>query len=95
MTIPFEEHLNTNYAPTDKERQEILCMLSKPEAQLSRISNEIERLQEIIHNLKRQRDDLVQHIDQYRALTSPIGGSPKKSCKRYSFTAFLQTETRL
>ncbi|KIJ98188.1 hypothetical protein K443DRAFT_9375 [Laccaria amethystina LaAM-08-1] len=72
MTIPFKEHLNTNYTPTDKERQEILRMLPEPEAQLLRMNNEIERLQAIIDDLKRQHDDLVQHIDQYCALTSPI-----------------------
>ena len=44
MTMPFEEYLNTNYAPTEKERQEILRMLPEPEAQLSRMNGEIGRL---------------------------------------------------
>ena len=37
------------------------------------MDDEIERIQETLEDMKLQRDQLlIQHIDQYRALTSPI-----------------------
>lgn len=64
MTISFEEHPNTNYAPTDEQQHEILHMLPEPEEPLSGMKGDI--------------DDLVQHIDQHRALTSPIRRIPQE-----------------
>ena len=78
MAIPLEKRLNTNYAPSDEELQEISCVLVEPQARLARMNDEIERAQATLDELKRQRDELVRLIDQYHALTSPIRRIPRE-----------------
>ena len=78
MAILLEKRLNTNYAPSDEELQEISRVLVEPQARLARMNDEIERAQAALDELERQRDKLVRHIDQYRALTSPIRRIPRE-----------------
>ena len=74
----LERHLNTNYVPSDTERREIFRILEEPQARLAKINDEIERMQATLEEMKRQRDELSQHIDQYRALTSPLRRLPQE-----------------
>ena len=78
MALPLENRLNTNYAPSDEELQKIPRILIEPQARLARMNDEIGRVQETLDELKRQRDELVQLIDQYHALTSPIRRIPRE-----------------
>ena len=78
MAFPLEKRLNTNYAPLDEELQEISRILVEPQARLAKMNDEIERAQATLDELERQRDKLVRHIDQYRALTSPIRRIPRE-----------------
>jgi hypothetical protein len=78
MELPLEKRLNTNYAPSDEELQEIPRILVEPQARLVRMNDEIGRVQETLDELKRQRDELVRLIDQYHALTSPIRRIPRE-----------------
>ena len=78
MAPLLERHLNTNYVPSDTERREIFRILQEPQARLSKINDEIERMEATLEEMKRQRDELSQHIDQYRALTSPIRRLPQE-----------------
>ena len=67
MALSFEKRLNTNYAPSDEELQEISRILVEPQARLAAVNDEIERAQATLDELKRQRDELVRLIDQYHA----------------------------
>ncbi|EDR05924.1 uncharacterized protein LACBIDRAFT_329437 [Laccaria bicolor S238N-H82] len=76
--LPLEQRLNTNYAPSDEELQQIPRILVEPKARLARMNDEIERAQATLDELKRQRDELVRLINQYHALTSPIRRIPQE-----------------
>ena len=67
-----------NYVPSDTERRDIFCLLQEPQARLAKMNDEIERMQTALEEMKRQRDELSQYIDHYRALTSPIRRLPKE-----------------
>jgi len=89
MALPLENRLNTNYAPSDEELQKISRILIEPQARLARMNDEIERVQETLDEMKRQRDELVRLIDQYHALASPIRRIPHFLRTQPSQEAFL------
>ena len=79
MTLPLENRLDTNYAPSDEELQKIPRILVEHQARLARMNGEIERVQATLDEFKCQREELVQLIDQYHALTSPIRRIPQEN----------------
>ncbi|EDR05815.1 uncharacterized protein LACBIDRAFT_329425 [Laccaria bicolor S238N-H82] len=85
------KRLNTNYAPSDEELQEIARILVEPQGRLAGMNDEIERAQATLDALKRQRDELARLIDQYRALTSPIRRIPREILQEI-FTNCIPTD---
>ncbi|KAJ7650757.1 hypothetical protein FB45DRAFT_1018140 [Roridomyces roridus] len=60
---PFQEHLHTNYVPTDAEIDELRADLQQHEAELV-------RLDALICDLTARRDRIQAHVDPHRALIS-------------------------
>ncbi|KAJ7767218.1 hypothetical protein B0H16DRAFT_1366539 [Mycena metata] len=76
MNIPFEEILNTNTVPSDMDCQRIRELLAGPQAEAAKITGEILRLQSLISELAKKRDDLHDFIDPLVALISPARRLP-------------------
>ncbi|KAJ7080547.1 hypothetical protein C8R44DRAFT_688890, partial [Mycena epipterygia] len=67
---PFAEKLNTNYAPSDAEVQQIRALLMEPIDELARVDAQI-------NELLAKRALLKAAIDAHRALTSPMRRIPQ------------------
>ncbi|KAJ7661071.1 hypothetical protein B0H17DRAFT_1212358 [Mycena rosella] len=70
MESPFPQYLNTIYAPSDFEIQNI-------EAHLVSHLEEASRLEAPIQNLSAQRDEILRKIDSHQALISPARCLPR------------------
>ncbi|KAJ7025726.1 hypothetical protein C8F04DRAFT_1127358 [Mycena alexandri] len=76
MNTPFEEILNTNTVPSDVDCQRIRELLTGPQIEAAKITDEIRRLQSLICELAKKRDALNHFIDPLVALISPARRLP-------------------
>ncbi|KAL0571041.1 hypothetical protein V5O48_010920 [Marasmius crinis-equi] len=65
----FTQVLDTNYAPSKREREEIRAMIQDPEQEIRRIDEEISRLQA-------RHDELSRFVTSHRMLLSPFRRLP-------------------
>ncbi|KAJ7883990.1 hypothetical protein B0H13DRAFT_1721179 [Mycena leptocephala] len=77
MVTPFQEILHTNAVPSDAECQRIRELLVGPRREAAELSDEIERLQGLIHHLTEKRAHLNDFIDAHAALISPVRRLPE------------------
>ncbi|KAJ7646459.1 hypothetical protein FB45DRAFT_997988, partial [Roridomyces roridus] len=75
-TSPLAAHLSTNYCPTDEEIVEIKELIAGPSLRVHALDDEIAAVYKRLHSLKAEREDLVAHIESYRALISPVRRLP-------------------
>ncbi|EEB96649.1 hypothetical protein MPER_04181, partial [Moniliophthora perniciosa FA553] len=71
LESPFLHKLDTNYAPSPKEVEEIKQTLLEPEKTLRALKEEIARLQA-------EQDELQSFVDGHRSLLSPIRRAPNR-----------------
>ncbi|KAJ7025718.1 hypothetical protein C8F04DRAFT_967303 [Mycena alexandri] len=76
MNTPFEEILNTNTVPSDVDCQRIRELVTGPQTEAAKITDEIQRLQSLICELAKKRDALNHFIDPLVALISPARRLP-------------------
>ncbi|KAK1223178.1 hypothetical protein PQX77_013945 [Marasmius sp. AFHP31] len=72
MMVPeshFTSLLHTNYVPSAKELKELQDLISEPKERIQRLDQEI-------HRLQAERDELQQFVDNHSALTSPFRRLP-------------------
>ncbi|KAJ7253524.1 hypothetical protein C8J57DRAFT_1473845 [Mycena rebaudengoi] len=68
--------LNTNIIPDDAECQQIRDFLVDPRKEAAHLAEQIARMQKVIEDLTRKRDDLTEFIDAHEALVSPARRLP-------------------
>ncbi|KAJ7661090.1 hypothetical protein B0H17DRAFT_1259696, partial [Mycena rosella] len=83
MESPFSQYLNTNYAPSDLEVQDI-------QAHLVSHFLEASRLEALIQDLFAQREKTLAYIDAHQALISPARRLPREIVEEM-FVACLPT----
>jgi hypothetical protein len=71
----YQHKLNTNYAPMDDEREDILRLCIEPLQEIERIDDEIKRLTS-------RRNALQFFVDAHRQLLSPIRRLPPEVLQR-------------
>ncbi|KAJ7509109.1 hypothetical protein B0H11DRAFT_1703386 [Mycena galericulata] len=76
MDSPFKGILHTNAVPTDPECEAIRNFLKNPRRKLAELTEEITRLQSLVDEAVRQRDELNHFIDAHLALVSPARRLP-------------------
>ncbi|KAJ6493328.1 hypothetical protein C8R45DRAFT_185855 [Mycena sanguinolenta] len=76
MESPFTPFLNTNFVPTDAQCDEIHAFLRGPRTELADVTEKIARLQTLIDDAARERDELEGLIDAHLALVSPVRRLP-------------------
>ena len=62
--------------PSETEANDIQEVISYAESDLYKVGNEIDRVQEILSQLCRRRDEISEHISNHRALLSPVRKVP-------------------
>ncbi|KAF8172441.1 hypothetical protein BJ912DRAFT_932397 [Pholiota molesta] len=72
----FESLINTNYIPTDEEVLRIQAFLAEPLRKLGVLEDGISAAELHVRNLRREREELLQRIDKYRTLISPVRRLP-------------------
>ncbi|KAJ7844593.1 hypothetical protein B0H14DRAFT_2358518 [Mycena olivaceomarginata] len=72
MHSPFKSILSTNTVPTDAQCHTIRDLLKAPRNELAEITLEIDRLQSLIDEAARKRDELKEFIDAHLVLVSPM-----------------------
>ncbi|KAF8172440.1 hypothetical protein BJ912DRAFT_1148157 [Pholiota molesta] len=72
----FDPLVNTNYIPTDEEVLRIQAFLAEPLRKLGVLEDGISAAELHVRNLRQEREDLLQQIDKYRTLTSPVRRLP-------------------
>ncbi|KAJ7149226.1 hypothetical protein C8R43DRAFT_858110, partial [Mycena crocata] len=77
MTSPFTDILHTNAVPSDSERDVIYNLLEVPRKKLAEATEEITRLQAIMDEAIKRRDELREFIDAHLALLSPTRRLPE------------------
>ncbi|KAJ7212637.1 hypothetical protein GGX14DRAFT_564386 [Mycena pura] len=73
---PFEDILHTNVVPSDAQCDDIRAFLMGPCKELANLTEEIERLQSLLDQTTRKRDELKQCVDAHFALVSPMRRLP-------------------
>ncbi|KAJ7253491.1 hypothetical protein C8J57DRAFT_1473819 [Mycena rebaudengoi] len=68
--------LNTNIIPDDAECQQIRDFLVDPRKEAVHLAEQIARMQKVLEELTRKRDDLTEFIDAHLALVSPARRLP-------------------
>ncbi|KAJ7253503.1 hypothetical protein C8J57DRAFT_1659580 [Mycena rebaudengoi] len=76
MKSPFKHMLNTNVIPNDAECQQIRDFLVDPRKEAAQLAEQIARMQKVLDDLARKRDDLTEFIDAHLALVSPVRRLP-------------------
>ncbi|KAF8999385.1 hypothetical protein BDQ17DRAFT_1246559, partial [Cyathus striatus] len=71
MFSPFQQHLKTNYAPSNEELDDIRSFVEVSSKEVHSIDNEIDQLQQRLHLLQEKRSKACDFLDQHRALASP------------------------
>ncbi|KAJ7167877.1 hypothetical protein C8R46DRAFT_1350790 [Mycena filopes] len=77
MQSPFNDILHTNAVPSDAECADIRALLEGPCEELQRIEKEIDRLQSLIDEADKRRQELKELIDPHLALISPARQLPE------------------
>ncbi|KAF9474118.1 hypothetical protein BDN70DRAFT_997256 [Pholiota conissans] len=72
----FDLLIDTNYVPTDEEVLQIQEYLSEPLQDLKSIEDKVTAAELHLQNLRREQAKLVQGIDKYRRLISPVRRLP-------------------
>lgn len=88
MHSPFKSILSTNTVPTDAQCDTIRDLLKAPRKELAEITLEIDRLQSLIDEAARKRDELKEFIDPILRWCHPCAGSRKISSGGYSLQRF-------
>jgi hypothetical protein len=70
METPFADKLHTNYIPLRHEMEQIHQVIAGPLDAISQLNEEIARLQAMVDDLSRQRDELSKFVENHRALLS-------------------------
>ncbi|KAJ7253515.1 hypothetical protein C8J57DRAFT_1473838 [Mycena rebaudengoi] len=76
MESPFKHMLNTNIIPNDAECQQIRDFLVDPRKEAAHLAEQIARMQKVLEDLARKRDDLTEFIVAHLALVSPARRLP-------------------
>ncbi|KAJ7614728.1 hypothetical protein DFH06DRAFT_1368100, partial [Mycena polygramma] len=76
MNSPFKNILHTNITPSDAESRIIRNLVRSWRKELAQSTEEIDRLQFLIDEATRKRDELKQFIDAHLALVSPVRRLP-------------------
>ncbi|KAJ7185314.1 hypothetical protein C8R46DRAFT_376397 [Mycena filopes] len=77
MNSSFAHILRTNAVPSDSESERIRDLLQGPRKQLVEVTGELSRLQSLIDEATRTRDELQDFIDAHTALISPMRRLPE------------------
>ncbi|KAJ7108134.1 hypothetical protein C8R44DRAFT_636529, partial [Mycena epipterygia] len=85
---PFTDILHTNAVPSDADCDNIRNLLQAPRQEVAYLKEEISRLQSLMDEAIRKRDELKQFIDAHLALVSPARRLPD-DIVRAIFTASL------
>ncbi|KAJ7508751.1 hypothetical protein B0H11DRAFT_1962453 [Mycena galericulata] len=88
MDSPFRGILHTNAVPTDAECKHIRDLLEDPRKELTKLTEEIHRLQSLIDEVSKKRDELNDFVEAHLALVSPARRLPD-DVVRGIFTASL------
>jgi hypothetical protein len=72
----WTQTLGPRRVPSDTEANEIQNVISYAESDLYKVENEIDRVQEVLSQLCRRRDEISEHISNHRALLSPVRKVP-------------------
>ncbi|KAJ3745138.1 hypothetical protein DFH05DRAFT_1121964 [Lentinula detonsa] len=75
---PFAHVLHTNYAASAAESQTIHTLLASPSDELSKLAEEIGRVQETLDRLISRQTLLKTHVDAHLALISPFRRLPRE-----------------
>ncbi|KAJ6598529.1 hypothetical protein B0H10DRAFT_734392 [Mycena sp. CBHHK59/15] len=76
MDSPFKDILHTNAVPSDADCQRIRAFLVGPRTEAEELTLKIGRIQAMLDDLTRKRDQLVNFIDAHLALVSPVRRLP-------------------
>ncbi|KAF7300347.1 hypothetical protein HMN09_00918000 [Mycena chlorophos] len=76
MNSPFQSILNTNTVPSDAECDEIRALLRPQRPRLAHLNDQVARLQVILDDAVRARDELQAAIKAHEALISPMRRVP-------------------
>ncbi|KAJ7902207.1 hypothetical protein B0H13DRAFT_1882693 [Mycena leptocephala] len=76
MDSPFQHILHTNVVPTDEECDSIRAFLQGPRQKLADLREEIARLQALVEEVTRKREELEEFIDKHLALVSSFRRLP-------------------
>ncbi|KAJ7253523.1 hypothetical protein C8J57DRAFT_1473844 [Mycena rebaudengoi] len=73
----YSKHmLNTNNIPDDAKCQQIRDFLVDPRKEATHLAEQIARMQKVLEELTRKRDDLTEFVDAHMALVSPARRLP-------------------
>lgn len=76
---PFASVIGTNYVPSIAELKSLKALLVPPQHELSRVVNEIDRVQTLLAHLFAYRHRIESYIEAHRALASPIRHIPSET----------------
>ncbi|KAJ7452899.1 hypothetical protein FB451DRAFT_1050704, partial [Mycena latifolia] len=73
----YKDVLHTNFVPSDQECRRIRDFVVAPTDKLQETTEEIARLEALLEQLTRQRDELAEYIDSHLALVAPARRLPE------------------
>ncbi|KAF5356567.1 hypothetical protein D9758_008211 [Tetrapyrgos nigripes] len=69
---PFLHLLGTNYVASHEEKVVISELLSAPLQNLAQLDSKIHKLESVLDDLKRERNDIQAYVSAHQALVSPV-----------------------
>ena len=72
MLARFSHYLHSNKAPSEYEVREIMEFRVNPLKEISRIDDEIERIESTLDSLKRKRANIQKSIDDCNTILAPV-----------------------
>lgn len=76
---PFSSVLGTNHVPSPAELDQLKDLLVEPQHELKCLQSEISRLQSLLDDLLRKKDEVETYIKGHRILMSPIRRIPSET----------------
>ncbi|EAU81623.1 hypothetical protein CC1G_02639 [Coprinopsis cinerea okayama7 len=76
FSSPFQQHLGTNYAPSDEEITAIREVIGKADAEIATLDIDLDRALQAVAALQKQKETHLEFKAQHEALISPIRRLP-------------------